>query len=457
MGSLTNVEPLTIFYYLVAVYAACFVLTGFVFSEADESNGTDFSRLFWGWGGREEVQVGHPRILAYYFGDADASLLTLPSTRRLPADATFYYPPKRTVRWTNSDERGRKLLLNSVPFTNEDHRALKPYQDFPECVPMHDWQTKSFPACNDIHQVDLSDLSYSRNRLHRQVRIIAHGYFRDVWAVREHDGLTLQVLKTIRYEHDFDEWNFDRHRMDAIAYERLTSSPRVMDIYGFCGHSALFEHAPGGDISEILFDYDEKPSTKERFEMAVQVAQAIRDLHNFNDKVPAIAHADIMTNQFVKVGEYYKLSDFNRCTFLYWNSTSNDGSCPYYYGDYNAWLFRSPEEYFYSLQSEKIDIYSMGNIFYTLMMNKWPFADLYDKDGTSAVRKQVRAGHRPPMSSRLQNSQDPRIKAMIKAMDMCYVQDWRKRATAKEVADFLTTAKKEIETREKEPDNDSKW
>lgn len=440
MAHSSSIEPQTFFFYLVAVYTACFVLTSYSFWGNGGSSGEN--RL-----GSVEGKSGHPRIFGYYYDDAEASRLKIPPPRRLPVDATLYYPPKRKVRWTDYEERGRKLLLNSVPFTNEDHRSLKPYQDNPECVPMHDWQTKSFPACNDIHQVDLFDLSYSRNRLHRQVRILAHGYFRDVWAVREYNGLTLQVLKTIRYEHEFDEWNFDRHRMDAIAYERLTSSPRVMDIYGYCGHSALFEHAPGGDMSDALFENDEKPTSNEKFDMAVQVAQAISDLHNFNDKVPAIVHADIMTNQFVRIDGVYKLSDFNRCTFLYWNSTSKQ-SCPYFYGDYNAWLFRSPEEYFYGLQSEKIDVYSMGNIFYTLMINKWPFEDLYDKDGTSAVRKEVRAGHRPPMTSRVQNSQDPRIKAMIKAMEMCFVQDWRKRATAKEVADFLTSSKKEIEINE---------
>jgi hypothetical protein len=33
------------------------------------------------------------------------------------------------------------------------------------------------------------------------------------------------------------------HRRDAVAMERLTYSPYVMDIYGYCGHSALTELA----------------------------------------------------------------------------------------------------------------------------------------------------------------------------------------------------------------------
>jgi len=208
-------------------------------------------------------------------------------------------------------------------------------------------------------------------------------------------------------------------------------------------------------MTDALFESDEQPTLKERFVMAVQVAQAISDLHNFNNKVPAIVHADIMTNQFVLVDGIWKLSDFNRCTFLYWNSTSNDGNCPYYYGDYNAWLFRSPEEYSYGLQSEKIDVYSMGNIFYTILMGKWPFEDLYHKEHTSAVRKQVRDGKRPPMNAHIQRSEDLGIRAMLKAMNMCFVHNWRERATAKEVAEFLTSAMKEIEAKETKPSNDT--
>lgn len=64
------------------------------------------------------------------------------------------------------------------------------------------------------------------------------------------------VLKTIRYQHDYSERNYDRHRRDALAMERLAAHPFVMDIYGFCGNSGLFEFAPGGDVSNALWPDD---------------------------------------------------------------------------------------------------------------------------------------------------------------------------------------------------------
>ena len=46
--------------------------------------------------------------------------------------------------------------------------------------------------------------------------------------------------------------------------------------------------------------------------------------------------ADIFPNQLVWANGHFKLNDFNRCHFMYWNTTSNTESCPYLYQDYNA-------------------------------------------------------------------------------------------------------------------------
>ena len=393
-----------------------------------------------------------PRVLAYYFTD-DVKSSRL-SRRHLPGTPVSHGPypphPRKTIEWTEEDEKGQNLLLNSQYYNNDEHRSLRPYQDKPECVPMHEWQTMTYPTCNNVHQTDLTDLSHERNAEHRQVRILAHGYFRDVWAFREYDGLTLRVFKTLRYRHAWDEWVYERHRMDAVTFNELTSSERILDIYSFCGNSGAYEYAPGGAVSDIIYE-EEKLPLEERFGIAVQMARAISDLHNFNHKAPAIVHADIYTNQFVAVDvgngkKRYKLNDFNRCTFLYWNSTSNAGNCPYEYGDYNAWLYRSPEEYEYGPQTEKIDVYSMGNMFFSLLMGEDPFDKEYKKGGSKRAKKLVKAGKRPTLSGDLLESRDPIIKVLRKAMTRCHVHDWRKRAGSLEIAEILNVEWKKCVT-----------
>lgn len=68
------------------------------------------------------------------------------------------------------------------------------------------------------------------------------------------------------YEHDFTHPNYDRHRRDAVAMERLTKSPFVLDIYGFCGNSGLFEFGNGGDIAGAIWPDDNQPPNSTKLE-----------------------------------------------------------------------------------------------------------------------------------------------------------------------------------------------
>ena len=79
---------------------------------------------------------------------------------------------------------------------------------------------------------------------------------------------------------------------------------------------------------------------------------------------------DIAIRQFILLNGRYKLNDFNTARPLYWNSKVN-AVCPDVtnrFVDKN----RSPEEMRDEINyvNEKIDVYSLGNIFYKLIMNE---------------------------------------------------------------------------------------
>jgi hypothetical protein len=157
------------------------------------------------------------------------------------------------------------------------------------CRAQFEWQKATYMTCNVHHELDMTVFisssiqnSNNNNNQHQQqdesLRLVANGYYRDVWVVAndqyDDDGAVTNVirgrrnttnyntsssgnnkivLKTLRYEHEFDLRNWDRHRRDAIAMERLTSSRFVLDIYASCGNSGLTEYAPGGSIKNALF------------------------------------------------------------------------------------------------------------------------------------------------------------------------------------------------------------
>jgi len=349
---------------------------------------------------------------------------------------------KRRAPWSRGQQRRQDYLKDEAYYDNDDHMAENPYADHPECVPMHEWQTASYPSCHALHEMELDGADF-----------VANGFFRDVWVINttySTDAGPEQVaVKTLRLRDssklDYDARNFHRHNVDAIAYERLTASPYVMNIFGYCGMSGIFEFAPDGDLSDALSDGNTF-TKKERFKTALEVTRAVSDLHNFNRRVPAIAHSDIWHSQFVKTKRgVYALSDFNRAQFLFWNSTSNDASCPYFYQHTNGYNFRSPEEYSYGAQTEAIDVYSTGNILFTLLMDKWPYEDLYKEKNTGAVSKHIVAGDRDALSTELLESTDPIDVAIRTAMNMCWIHDWRERPSAKDVADYLLAEKSKVD------------
>ena len=414
----------------------------------------------------------YPLVFGYYFGSVVIGRTTTTSTITANGDATtttMTTAVKKGIRFIGAAPLypylSRPLTRNSVPMTATEMKAqmaLEHSDDYDDnrrddletrdCALMHDWQKTTFPTCNIVHETALTELSVRADtrRQYYSVRMLGGGYWRDVWMVRDSPWKLQYALKTMRYKHNVNDRNFDRHRRDAVAMERLTSAENIVDIYGFCGNSGIFEYASGGDIEDMLFNDRKKKALTgmERLIVAFQVASGIADVHRYGriDGASAIAHTDISTGQFLFLNGRYKLNDFNRCRFLtkrrvpdpsFQNSTSKAVQpCGFYVGN-NPGSFRSPEEYKYDeFLTEKIDVYSMGNVFYVILTELWPFGDL----DTAKAQEKVSAGERPGAPMEIMNSTDKATQTLISAIQKCWVQDVAKRATADEIVAFLETA-----------------
>ena len=65
----------------------------------------------------------------------------------------------------------------------------------------------------------------------------SHGYYRDVWVFDQPDLEVKCILKRSRYSFDFTIKTFHTTLRDALIMERLSGSPRIVDLYGHCGSS----------------------------------------------------------------------------------------------------------------------------------------------------------------------------------------------------------------------------
>ena len=294
-----------------------------------------------------------PRVFGYYFEDATPTdgRQWKKQPKRLRVYDDERYPSKRRVK-PMLDKKRVEYIQNSQHYTNNTQwNKLRPYRNHPECQPMYDWQESTTATiisnCNTMHEQHVLDLDQLRNVQSQQGRLINGGYFRNVWRIKDVDGTSSLIMKTLQLYLNYTEWIYERHRIDARIMERMTSSPHIMDIYGYCGQASIVEYGPDGDIEDWLWknpDRASRPNLLERLRIAVQITQAITDLHTYDSRngYSAMVHADVMTNQFIytKSGRF-KLNDFNRAHFMYWNTTSDKNTtCPYIYPDYNAWTVR---------------------------------------------------------------------------------------------------------------------
>ena len=306
-----------------------------------------------------------PRVLGHYYARTDSTSLV--GTERLDPNLKRLYDNtksriNREVFMTRTEQRRQKDLLDSHDY--DDGKADTMQDQGKNCVAQYDWQETSIRTCNLLMEVDMTNLNYlpmfhenhynnkhdlpvASSSLHSYSQIISNGYWRDVWKIENllrYKGNEEEtfILKTQRYEHDFEERNLDRHRRDAVSMEQLSPSKFIMDIYSFCGSSGLFQFADGGDLSDAI-EYNnnlkedgiEKPWTpEEKMIIAYQIISGLTDLHNFaKEGVPAISHTDIDTGQFVYVEEdgLYKLNDFNRARFIGKNKKTGE-LCKYHIG-----------------------------------------------------------------------------------------------------------------------------
>lgn len=253
----------------------------------------------------------------------------------------------------------------------------KPFYE--TCSPMVEWQTKFYPTCNMIHELPLIEsndamknyINTTLENLEDQVVLInIKGSWRDVWKVtqqyfRHGDEPEHTVLKTLKYNRDFDYESFHLQNVDSMAMERLTSSPYVANEYGFCGQSVLTEYAPrsGRDLIKSRLH------VWERVQIAYDLARALSDMHSIDyphATNATLTHNDINIANTIQ-GDHgrIKFNDFNIGVLMRWNHTEPCGYPVKFAGP----LWRSPEEILafnarQYIDPAKADVYALGNILF---------------------------------------------------------------------------------------------
>jgi serine/threonine protein kinase len=320
---------------------------------------------------------------------------------------------------------------------------------------------------------------------------VGNGLWRDVFSCDPHqevdsNNMPPAVLKMMKSEHPFDQRNFQRHRRDALVMELLSSSQHLVPIYGYCANTVMTQ-AISHTLDDVIYAREKESvktwtpdegykmklkleswmgkdengdllATREteigRIRLALGVFRGLMDLHegvgykNKDGKAVEwlpIIHADLQAKQYLvdaTTGQVY-LNDFNRCRFVTKkdnnvNSSSDISnasvleSCPVYIPT-SPGASRSPEEYDSAPLSEKIDVYSAGNILYGIITGERPWNNERGKHIKSSIQK----GDRPKVDMAIRNAVGTVDAELTRILDKVYEGDPMKRANAKEIVNEL--------------------
>lgn len=112
----------------------------------------------------------------------------------------------------------KSKLIISQPWETKA-RIEHDLEDFEDgdCKAMHDWQLKTYPSCNNIHENDFLDYIY-----------ITSGGWRDVWKSFEFNGQPYTIKTLVFEDTEFRFRDSERHRRDANSYSMLQGSSHIM-------------------------------------------------------------------------------------------------------------------------------------------------------------------------------------------------------------------------------------
>jgi hypothetical protein len=291
-------------------------------------------------------------------------------------------------------------------FSKTDPSRYTPYEDLdypkPSGCYRPRWSYAVFPTCNTFHEQTMDRLVESTGL---NVTYLGRGYFRMTWLVEKieasgqgrHEEFVVKLLR-LSDRHRFTHHTFFSIQLEALVMERTSSSPRTSNTYGYCGSSLVVER--GFPISRaILPSYSfyhskhvpEQPvndiSLEQKLKLAVQMTEGLAELHG--DPKGVIANDDIQVQQWLldRNGNV-KLNDMNNGKVLQWNPEKRE-YCPFFASfDY---LWRPPEETNrYAPTDETTDVYSLGQIYYTLLTGLLPFYERGDWETAIAANRKGR-------------------------------------------------------------------
>jgi len=316
-------------------------------------------------------------------------------------------------------------------------------------------QSQSNPTCNKMHEEDLPSLVIKDWSTH-----LGRGAYRDAFFIPasffldKSGNVTGAVFKSMSLQnkdYDYDLRSYiEMSRIDALVMDLLSASPRILNIYSYCGQGSITEFLPM-DVEEVILkhEYDDgkflpgeedEPTTRnnltvvEKLQFALDFARPLAEMHGL--KGGAFLHVDVKPDQYRRGHDgIVKLIDFNRAEPLLYDEETGK-HCRQNEGEAYT-TYRAPEEIKEGgvPQDDKTDVFNYASVIYTVLTGLW----IHSGFDLPQVRKDLLAGIKPFYDKRWAYKSLGEA-ALLRVIDEGWNFDPEERPTMFEIIDILEEA-----------------
>lgn len=331
-----------------------------------------------------------------------------------------------------------------------------------KCKPRQNWHQHPHPNCNTFYE----EWDSVEN-----LRKIDEGYTTAVYEMLNHAHSTAvdttppdadwhratgsgnEIRGSDRYVFKVnllrDTFEHNAKREEATLLERLSRSPYIPKIYGFCGTSTLNPYAASGTLYDLIKSIrrggdDYLEGHVDALRIGVQVAEGLAALHDADGTGhPTFAQNDLDVSQYIydEKMQTFQLGDLNDGYFVLYDE--NDKPCKAATSRMGPWKYRSPEDLTALLRNGPpfhlftSDVFSLGGVLFMILTKQWLWEG--DEESREVGTDRIIRGELPPIPEEFSGGkQDEATEALLRAIySLCWVYDPDKRASAQDVATYL--------------------
>lgn len=183
------------------------------------------------------------------------------------------------------------------------------------------------------------------------------------------DGKELAVKILKQSEDALQEFVLEIEIITALSHKNIISlfgfcfeDNRLLLVYDFLSRGSLEENLHGNKKDPLVFGW------KERYKVAVGVAEALEYLHERDDQ--PVIHRDVKSSNILLCDDFEpQLSDFGLAKWA--TTTSSHITCTDVAGTFG---YLAPEYFMYGKVNDKIDVYAFGVVLLELLSGRKPIS-----------------------------------------------------------------------------------